>query len=101
MKLHLFSQVLPTILGVGFLTLNLLRMRTLRQYLTNKPKTADPGTENTHPLRIGIETIYVTEQQYKSIMRGIYFSFFLLAMIMFSIIIDPCIYLYSASVRLL
>lgn len=61
----------------------------MRQYLAEKPRSPDSSSENTRALSIGRDTVYVTEREHNSFMRRLYFSFILLAIVMFSIVLSP------------
>ena len=85
----LFSGIVPAAFGAVFVILNLMRMRLMRQYLAEKPRSPDSSSENTRALSIGRDTVYVTEREHNSFMRRLYFSFILLAIVMFSIVLSP------------
>jgi hypothetical protein len=89
MNSRLFSQIVPFFLFGCFLAINLTRMRELRQFVTEKPHTPEPDLGNTHQLHIGTDTVYITEQEYRSLMRRFYFSFLFIGLAALSIILGP------------
>jgi hypothetical protein len=89
---RLFSQIVPMVFAAMFWILSLQRIRTLRRLLTEKPNDAQPSGEGIRPLRIGGKTVYLTEIQYRSIMRNTYCLFLIVAMGMLSIIFGSALY---------
>lgn len=89
---RLFSQIVPMIFAVMFWILSLRRIRTLRGLLTENPNDVQPSGEGIRPVRIGDKTVYVTETQYRSIMRNTYCLFLVAAVMALSIIFGSTLY---------
>jgi hypothetical protein len=63
----------------------------MRHHLAVKPTVPDPSSGNTELLQIGKDTVYVTESQYRSLMRQTHFSFFLIGLAALSIMLAPAL----------
>ena len=72
------SEIAPAAFGMAFVVLNWKRMRFMRQCLKIH-SVPDQTSARTRPLKIGKDTVYVTDAEYDSFAWGTRASFVLLA----------------------
>ncbi len=63
-----------------------MRIRRLRKYLLQKPRTPDKTSGNTYPISIGRDVVYVSESEKNSFDRGMRLPFLLVGMLLASIL---------------